>query len=147
MRKLRCAFGYTLGELVIVMVITAVVAAVLVPVASEILNEYRLAAIARQVGFEAVRARMQAVGQNRFVRLTLVGTTQYKREYSEDGTTYTQDEGTISLPSGFTVLPGSTGTPRFDRQGVAQGATQILVYGPNGQKTVNVSVLGRVTIG
>jgi len=138
--------GYTVGELIVGMAIAASLAGTAAPMASALLNQHRLVTTARRLGFEIARARMEAVGQNVFVRIALVGTGQYKRERSADsGATWVGEEPPISLPTGFTLAAGDTGTPRFDRQGMAQASTRITVSGPSGQLTVAVNVLGRVT--
>jgi hypothetical protein len=145
MNRLALEAGYTVSEVITALAISIAVAGAAAPMASVILKQHQLVAASRRLGFEIGRARMQAVGQNRFVRITLVGTSQYKREYSDDGVTFVTDGPTTSLPVGFTLAAGSTGTPRFDRQGLASASTSITVSGPRGQQTVNTSVLGRVT--
>jgi Tfp pilus assembly protein FimT len=137
--------GYTVSEVITAVAISIAVAGTAAPMASVILRQHQMVATSRRLGFEIARARMQAVGQNRFVRITVVGTSQYKREYSDDGVSFVSDGPTTTLPVGFTLAAGSTGTPRFDRQGLAAASTSITVTGPRGQQTVNTSVLGRVT--
>ena len=138
--------GYSVAELVTAIALSTALAGSVAPVASSILNQYRLANATRQLGFEVARARMEAIGQNVYVRITLVGTTQYKRERSTDsGATWSDDGVAVALPTGFTVAAGTTGTPRFDRQGLAQAATTLTVNGPRGQQTLSVNILGRTT--
>jgi prepilin-type N-terminal cleavage/methylation domain-containing protein len=137
--------GYTLIELTISLSLTAAIAATAVPTASAYLQQHRLASVARRLGFDIARTRMQAVGQNRFVRLSLLGTGVYRRESSTDGVTYAADGETVSLPPGFSLSVTSNGMPRFDRQGVAPSSTSITVMGPRGNQTVTTTILGRVT--
>lgn len=145
MIALRSTAGYTLGELMTVIALSAVVAATAVPTASTILKHQLLTTTTRRLAFEISRARMEAVGQNAFVRITLVGTDHYIRERSTDGLTYAPIDSPISLPSGFTVLATDGATPRFDRQGLAPASTRLTVRGPYGERTVYINVLGRVT--
>ena len=133
-------------ELLVALGLSAAIAATAVPAASVILNQHRLVAITRQLGFEIARARMQAVGQNRFTRIALLNATQYQRQRSDDGVSYVADGPTVLLPSGFTAVAGGSGTPSFDRQGLAPTSTTLTVTGPRGQQTVATGVLGRVTI-
>ena len=138
--------GYTVGELIVGIAIATSLAGTAAPMASVLLNQHRLATTTRRLGFEIARARMEAVGQNVFVRIVLVGTSQYKRERSTDsGATWAAEDQPISLPAGFTLAAGETGTPRFDRQGMAQASTTITVRGPRGQQTLAINLLGRVT--
>jgi Tfp pilus assembly protein FimT len=144
--RMKNQVGYTIAEVLMVIAIATALAFAATPGVSAILNLHRLDASARQLGFEITRARMEAVGQNVHVRITLVGSTQYKRERSTDsGATWAADGVTTSLPPGFYLTPGGTGTPRFDRQGLAQASTTITISGPSGLKTVSINVLGAVT--
>jgi Tfp pilus assembly protein FimT len=138
--------GYTIAEVLMVVAIAMALALAAAPGVGAILNLHRLDATARQLGFEITRARMEAVGQNVNVRITLVGSNQYKRERSSDsGATWSADGVTVSVPAGFALTAGETGTPRFDRQGLAPNSTSIIVFGPSGLRTVAINVLGAVT--
>lgn len=138
--------GYTVAEILMVIAIAMALALAATPGVSAILNVHRLDATARQLGFEITRARMEAVGQNVHVRITLVGSNQYKRERSTDsGATWAADGVAVSVPPGISLTPGGTGMPRFDRQGLAPASTTITVVGPSGLRTVSINVLGGVT--
>ena len=145
-RFLRAQLGVTVGELIAVVGLCSLLSAAMVPVASVIVSHHRLQAASRQLSFEVARARMQAVGQNVFVRIRLVGTDQYVRERSADGTTFVGDGPPVSLPAGQQVTAGETGTPVFNRQGLAATSTTLFVSGPAGHKTLSINVLGRVTV-
>jgi Tfp pilus assembly protein FimT len=145
MKRTRHDAGFSLGELLLVIGISALLAGVAVPVASVVLNHHRLATVTDRLAFEVARARMQAVGQNAFVRVELLGKDRYARQRSTDGVTYVQDGGTVVLPDGFSIAAGQTGVPRFDRQGVAPASTSLTVSGPTGTRVMSISVLGRVT--
>jgi len=142
--KLQSA-GYTISELVIALGLTAAIAATAVPMASAILNQHRLTTTTRQLAFEIARARMQAVGQNRFTRIVLLSATRYQRQTSDNGVSYVEDAPSVVLPSGFAATAGGSGSPRFDRQGLAPASTTITITGPRGQQTIATTVLGRVT--
>lgn len=146
MTSLRTPRGFTLAELVVAIGLSSLVSLALVPVASTIVGHHRLQAATRQLGFEIARARMRAVGQNVFIRLTLVDTTHYGLERSSDGVSYVADGPAIALPQGQEVTAGPTGLPSFNRQGLAPAGTTLLVSGPAGQHTLWISVLGRVRI-
>jgi Tfp pilus assembly protein FimT len=145
-RHLRAQLGFTIGELIAVVGLCGLLSAAMVPVASVIVGHHRLQAATRQLSFEVSRARMQAVGQNVFVRIRLIGTDQYVRERSADGVAFVADGLPLSLPTGQQVTAGETGTPVFNRQGLAPASTSLFVSGPAGQHTLSISVLGRVTV-
>lgn len=138
--------GYTATELIVALAIWAAIAGAAAPAASGIFKQHQLATTARSIGFEIVRTRMQAVGQNRYMRIVLLGNAQYQRQSSEDGVTYVADGEVVTLPTGFTVSAGTTGTPRFDRQGLGTASTIITVNSPRGQQLVTTTILGGVNI-
>ena len=72
MRHRRTQLGFTVGELIVVVGMVGVLSLAMVPMASTVVGHHRLQAATRQLSFEVSRARMQAVGQNVFVRLSLV---------------------------------------------------------------------------
>ena len=146
MQRLSTSSGFSVAELVAVIGLCSVLSAALVPVASTIVGHHRLQAATRQLGFEIARARMQAVGQNAFVRIRLVDGGEYVRERSSDGVTFVADGLPIALPSGQAVSVGETGMPTFNRQGLAASSTTLVVSGPAGRRTLSVSVLGRVKV-
>ncbi len=146
MRYLRTFLGFTVGELIAVVGLCSLLSAVLVPVASVIVGHHRLQAASRQLSFEVSRARMQAVGQNVFVRIRLVAVDQYVREHSSDGVSFVSDGPPVSLPAGQQVTAGETGAPTFNRQGLAATSTTLFVSGPAGSHTLSINVLGRVTM-
>lgn len=146
MNRLRTSSGFSIGELLAVVALCGIVAAALVPAAGTIINHHRLRAATRQLSFEVARARMQAVGQNQFVRLRLVDPATYVRERSSDGVAFVADGDPVSLPAHQEVEAGETGTPQFNRQGLATTSTTLRVSGPAGQRMLQVSVLGRVTV-
>jgi Tfp pilus assembly protein FimT len=144
--RTRNQAGYTIAEVLMCVAIATALALAAAPGVSAILNLHRLDTTARQLGFEITRARMEAVGQNVHVRITLVGSNQYKRERSTDsGATWSPDGVAVSVPAGFSLTAGGNGTPRFDRQGLAPSSTSITVVGPSGLRTVAINVLGAVT--
>ena len=141
--------GFTVPEILTALAIAAALSLVAAPKISEIQSEFRLSTAANQLGFEISRARMQAIGQNRYVRMVSVGTNQYAREASSDGVTYTR-EATVTLPSYVSVSLGDAGAPVFNKSGLATTATTFTlsrqVAGHTKYKTIQVSILGKVSI-
>jgi Tfp pilus assembly protein FimT len=125
--------------------IAGVVASMAVPSSGGLLNRYRLSSALSQFKMDVSRARMQAIGQNRFVRIKSKP-SGYAREISTDGVNYTQVGGTESLPKGVSIQFGSYGGPAFNRQGIASAATVMVISNPQGFRVVVINVLGRLEV-
>ncbi len=111
---------------------------------STIRNSYVLDGTSRQIAMEISRARMQAIAQNRTVRLRFDTAHSYVVESSEDGANFEPVGNSVPLPSGVAVSSGNGGLPSFNRQGIAPSSTTISVVSPAGVKTIQTSSLGRV---
>lgn len=138
--------GFTIAEILVVVAAFGVVSLATVPIAGRIVAHHRLQAATRQMAFEVGRARMQAIGQNVFVRIVPLGDGWYARERSEDGVAWAADGEALELPRDIELLAGSTGLPTFNRQGLAPARTTLTVRGPAGERTLAVSVIGRVRV-
>ncbi len=146
-RWARCtsARGFTLAELITALALALVVGAVSTPVASRLYRQYAFQNATRQLGFEVTRARMQAIGQNAFVRIRFIGSNSYVRERSTDGVSFTQEGPAVTLPSSTTGY--AIGSVSFNRQGLANsGAWLVLIdYAAESYSVLYNNVLGRVT--
>lgn len=129
----------------VALAVAGVVAAVAVPGSGRLLAQYRLSSATSQVAMEVARARMQAIGQNRYVRLkqTSVGLV---REVSSDGVSFTQDGDAVSLPKGVIMAFGGSGGPKFNRQGIASTSSYVLMSNDQGYRILWVNLLGRVEL-
>jgi len=146
-RALGSAAGFSLLEMLVAVTLAAVVAGVAAPQFVGLVRQYRLTGAANQVAFEIDRARMQAIGQNSFVRIRFLSSTQYVRETSSDGVNYTAVGGTMALPGGiYAVSNGLLLTTGFNKSGFAVAVTTIVLAGGQGYKTVSTNSLGRVTV-
>lgn len=146
---IRAHAGFTLLELLVAVAIVGVVGAIGVPSLSALKASYDLSTATDQLAFEIVRTRMQAVGQNKFMRIRRLDNSIYARETSNDGTSYTQEQ-TTTLPSSVSLAVGQTGNPTFNRTGLANSAATYTltrqVGGLTFTKTITVSALGRVKV-
>lgn len=143
--RLASVHGFTLFDTLTALALTAIIGAVSTPVASRLYRHYTFQNTTRNLAFEITRARMQAIGQNVFMRIRFVGSGEYVRERSTDGVSYNQEGATIDLPSstfGYTI--GQVG---FNRQGLANdGAWLVLIdYAAESYSVLYSNVLGRVT--
>jgi len=145
-RALESAAGFSLLEMLVAVTLAAVVGGVAAPQFVGLVRQYRLTGAANQVAFEIDRARMQAIGQNSFVRIRFLNSTQYVRETSPDGVNYTAVGGTVTLPAGIYAVSDGILTTAFNKSGMALMVTTIVLGGGSGQKTVSTNSLGRVTV-
>jgi Tfp pilus assembly protein FimT len=131
--------------MVVALSIAGVVASMAVPSSGALLDRYRFSSALSQFKMDVTRARMQAIGQNRFVRIKSKS-SGYVREVSTDGVSYTQVGATEELPKGVAIQFGSYGGPAFNRQGIASTATVMVISNSQGWKVVVVNVLGRLEV-
>jgi Tfp pilus assembly protein FimT len=140
------AAGYSLVTVLLSLQITIVVGLIAVPKLGTYMAGYRLTGASNQLGFEINRARMQAVGQNKNVRIIILDGTRYARQTNSSGETWTTERET-TLPSGLTASP-TDGKIQFDKRGMATvNSTITLTNSVQQVKTVTTNVLGRVTVG
>ena len=136
--------GFSLSETVVAMSIAGIISLTAMPTTSGYLRQYRLVGTTNQIAFDIARARMQAVGQNLFVRIRFTDAGHYIRERSTDGVTYVADDVSAVLPTGITAPTAPTTT--FNRNGVAAAATTVNVTDGKITKTIDTNILGRVAI-
>jgi len=144
--------GYSLVMMVLSLQVMIVVGLLAVPKLGTYMQQYRLIGSSGQLEFEINRARMQAVGQNKDVRIKFQGTTpytQYARQTLVGGTWTTEAGGTINLPIGVTATASpSDGNIQFDHRGMAtSNSTITMTNNVQKTKTVTTNVIGRVTVG
>lgn len=129
---------------------SALLAAIALPSASTLLQQYQLFATANELAGEIGRARIQAVAQNRFVRVQLDGVIFCRQTAAAASgpwspTSCEQASETIRLP-GSMVAAVSTAPPTFNRNGTAETSSLIRLVNPLGEKSLLVNILGGVTI-
>ena len=107
--------GITLIELIIVMVIISIGAALMVPSIGVWLPNYRLKSATRDIVSLMRVAQMKAVSNNILYRVTFdTANNKYFIEYSQDsGATWTKEGDDQTLPTGVqfnTTFPGNSTT-------------------------------------
>ena len=100
--------GFSLAELLTAMGLSAVLLAIAAPRLPTYYAQLEVAGSAKQIAVELHRARMKAVGENAFYRLTFSNDGTYIRQASQDGATFTNDGPTGVLPTGV-QFSGSLG--------------------------------------
>jgi prepilin-type N-terminal cleavage/methylation domain-containing protein len=137
--------GFTVLEMLVSMALVGIVLAIASPAITELRNQYQLDGFSRQVAMQVSKARMQAIAQNRTVRLRTATLESYVIEASEDGLTFTPMSDPIFVPDGLLLFHGSTGAPAFNRQGMAPAVTKLYVYNGRDLKIIETTRLGRVS--
>jgi type IV fimbrial biogenesis protein FimT len=146
----RRAGGFTLVELIIVIAILGIVAAIAVPNMIAQMPRYRLKGAARQVMGDLMWARMEAVGQKNEFRVFFINDHAYII-LDDDNNDGNVDSGertqTRDLQDGYhDVSLGFTANPIFFPRGSASGAT-VTLTNSSGSKKVKIHLTGRVKMG
>lgn len=145
MKRQDSQSGFSLVQLVVTLQFASIVALMAVPNVNATFAQYQLMSASNQLGFDVARARMQAVGQNRFVHIMMLSDSQYARETSADGNTWS-NRITTDLPKGVTTTTTSAEV-RFDRRGFTTVNQSIIVKNRlQQQRTIQTSVVGQITI-
>jgi len=146
--------GFTLIEMMIVIAVLAIVAAIAIPNFMSLLPGIRLNGAARQVMGDLMAARMKAVKQNNRFRVFFnnPGTNEYTI-LDDDNNNNSADTGEATATKNIQdnyhdVTFSSTGNPIFTPRGTANtGGTITLTNSKGQQKKVKVhSFTGRVKI-
>ena len=143
--------GFSLIEMVVVLALSSIAALIAVPRMSAFHAQFQLAGAANQLAFDIARARIQAIGQHKCVRILMTGTTQYVRQTSAAtsatacSTTWTTAQ-TMTLPTGVTSA-GSARQVCFGERGLATVNDAIAVSNSLSRtKTIATSLIGQPSI-
>jgi type IV fimbrial biogenesis protein FimT len=147
-------WGFTLIEMMIVVAVFAIMAAIAIPSFMTLLPGMRLNGAARQVMGDLMAARMKAVKENNEFKVFFnsPGTNQYQILDDDD------NDGTADTGEAITTPPKniqdnyhdvtftSTNNPIFSPRGTATSLPTITLQNSSGSKSVSVSIAGRVKI-
>ncbi len=150
MLKIRGKRGFTLIEVMVVLAILAIMAAISIPNFRQYIMQRRLNGAARQVMSDFMSARMTAVSQNRKVKIFFFSNHQYTIcDDADNNGTVSNGEGTVQTRDVQNDYPGVTFTatvdPVFNLNGTANGTT-ISLTNPAGTRTVSLATTGRAVI-
>lgn len=142
--------GFTLLELMIVIMLIGVIAAIALPGFQGWMIKNRLNGAARQVMTELMETRSKAVSRNNRFRVFFINDHQYTI-LDDRNNNNTVDTGEPTLTRDihadyFDVHFTATANPIFYPRGTAFGTTVTLRNGAGGEKRVTVSTAGRVKI-
>ncbi len=141
--------GFTLVEMMIVIALLAIIAAIAAPNFQTYMAQRRLNGAARQVMTDLMDARMKAVSENNQFKVFFLDTHQYK-VLDDENNNGTEDTGETSVTKDIqSDYPGVTlsasAHPIFYPRGTAWGTT-VTLTNTSGSKSVSVSTAGRVKI-
>ena len=144
--------GFTLIEMMIVIAVFAIVAAIAIPNFMSLLPGMRLNGAARQVMGDLMAARMKAVKLNQRTKVFFYSSSQYKTcDDANNDATVADGEGDVvdrSIQANYhdvSFVLASTADPVFSPRGTATNRT-ITLENSSGSKSITISIAGRVKI-
>ncbi len=144
LRRATGSQGFTLIEILVAVALSGIILTVGAPSATKLLQRYQLRGATSQLSFELVRARTQAISQNRSVRFTLHRSGGYTVERSNDNGTFGSVVAQVDLPSGI-ELSADFDAVTFDRDGSADRTVVISLANNEAHRTISMNSIGRMT--
>ena len=150
--------GFTLLELMIVIAIMGIMAAMAVPSYQTYMAQRRLNGAARQVMSDLMAARMKAIAQNNEFKVffpgshlgALTGNHQYQilDDDDNDGISDTGEALQIKdIQTDYSdVTMTSNNNPAFSPKGTATNLATVTLSNSRGSKNVSIAITGRVKI-
>lgn len=144
--------GFSIGELMTVVSLIGILAAVGIPSFLSFQPSMRLNGAAREVLSRLMWARANAVQNNNTSVVTFLSDHSFQifNDSNGNGSVDANETTTVDLQIDYSdvtfAVTGSSSTPTFSGRGTAASDTTITISNPSGSKIVEVSATGNVKI-
>lgn len=142
--RLRSNHGFTIMDILGGIALSGVVIAMAMPGLSSLVARYQVRGATSQISFELVRARTQAISQNRSVRIRFPGNGRYIVERTNAQGDFNKVVTSASLPGGVSLSAEFTSVT-FNREGVADKNVVITIGNDEVHRTISMNSIGRMT--
>jgi prepilin-type N-terminal cleavage/methylation domain-containing protein len=144
--------GFTVIEMVIVLLIIVIIAAFAIPQVMNYLKRYRVGVAARNIATALQRARFLATSNNKRAGISIAENMNIKiEEYDPEGKQEPQVKGSVMMPVGVLIASDAPREVAFDGRGVItplpKESPRIRVNGDSGYfHIITVNPTGQVTV-
>lgn len=144
MNKCDCR-GFTMIELLVVIFIMGIMAAIAIPSLLSYMPKSRLSGATRTLAGDLMAARMDAVKMNRTVKVEHLGDKLYKIAYT--GVSSDKTLKSVDITNEYNDVDiADFNLIEFNSRGATVASKTVTLTNPSGSKTIDVSIAGRVKI-
>jgi prepilin-type N-terminal cleavage/methylation domain-containing protein len=141
--KIKDEIGFTYIELLMVLMIISIGAAVAAPNFGKMIKNYKLTNAARMVWLDVHKARTLAIKQGQTMRVDFT-TTSYSIVRVDTGALVFSRNLNARAYRGLTIDTNTTASVSFGTTGTANGSTVVIKQGSAGSKSFTIALTGRI---